>query len=569
MGVTRIIHPGDYKIPEIAIPASKIDSEIKSLENALDETVAELTEMRDSASKRMGGPVAKIFDAQLMIASDADFLKRVNEQIKKKRRNSGFIFNKLINESTLPLRRSSDAYLRQTALDIEAVGKRVLSHLSGQKESTLKFGPNTIVIGKSFSPGEILVHRQRKAIGFVVSEGGKNSHMALIARGLMLPVMIHPDAHLQFTDNTRIILDGVNSKIILNPAEAVWNDYQKLKKRLGAASITRLKRLTKLPPKTADNVELQIGANLTLPGPADEILSTKKIPVGLYRTEFMYLAANRFPSEEEQYEFYYDIAKQYKHTTVTLRAFDLGYDKLATNGNWLNEENPALGLRGIRILLDMPEIFKTQIRAMLRASVFRNLKIMLPMISDISEIEQAKKLIQQVKFKLKKEKIDFDHEIELGIMVEVPSIALTADLVAQKVDFMSIGTNDLTQYTLATDRMNNKLAHLYSAYHPSVLHLVCKTVKACHKANIPVSICGEIAGEPLALPMFIGMGVSMLSMNPGKIFDLCRLIPKIDSSLARHLTESVVTEPTLNGVMKKLQNYKLEIEKHKNKSRRK
>ncbi len=561
LGNARVILPGDTKVPEIAISASEVATEISALDSAIEETIVELTALRDSAAKKMGSPVAKIFDAQLMIASDAEFLKNVRNKIKSEKRNAGFIYNKFINETVIPLKRSKDAYMQQTAVDIEAVGNRIISHLSGFDKCDLKFPPNTILIGKRFTPGEILAFRQRKAIGYVVSEGGKNSHMALISRGLMLPVLLSKDMHLRIKDNSRLILDGLKGEIIIDPTDSDWLEYQKLKKKQGSASVTRIKKLTQIPPLTSDGIAINVGANLTLPGPVDEMLSAKNIPIGLYRTEFLYISTGRFPTEEEQFEHYSEIASLYKDSCITMRTFDLGYDKIGNSDTWGHEDNPALGWRGIRPMLEMTDIFKIQIRAMLRASSNNNIKIMLPMISDVSEVDKAKKMIRQVMFKLKKENIPFDEKIKIGIMIEVPSAALCADLLATKVDFMSIGTNDLTQYTLAADRMNNKVSNLYSAFHPSVLNLISMTVQACKKQNIPISICGEIAGDLSALPLFIGMGVDMLSMNPGKIFDLCRLVKKIDSTMAHHLTESVLSSKNLQDVMTKLQNYKLELEK--------
>lgn len=569
MGQTKLIVPGEIQIAEMIIPPSRVYAEVDALDKAIEETIEELRELRDSADKTIGNPVAKIFDAQLLIASDYEFLKQVKNEIAAQRRNAGYVYNKLVKKTLIHLQNSPDSYMRQTANDIEAVSLRVLSHLSGYKDTKTKFQPNTILISRKFSPGDIMNYRRRKATGFVVSEGGKNSHMALITRGLLMPVMLVENALQQIPDNVRIIIDGPNSEIILNPTDEDWNRFQKVKKRFGPALTTRIKRLSKVPPVTADGKEIHIGANLALPGPVDEVLTYHQIPVGLYRTEFMYLTRYDFPDEETQFAFYSEIAEHYKKTTVTLRTFDLGYDKQGNNSHWPNEDNPALGWRGIRPMLEMTEIFKGQIRAILRSSRYKNLKIMLPMITDTSEIDLAKKLIQQVKFELKKDKIEFDEAIELGIMIEVPSAAMMAEELARKVDFLSIGTNDLTQYTLAVDRMNSKVSNLYNTYHPAVLRMICQTVKAGQKAKIPVSICGEIAGDLLALPLFIGMGIDLLSMSPNRIFDICRLVAKIDYEMARRLTESVISSETLGEVIGKLQDYKDGLEKKKPLSKRK
>ncbi|MCK4573674.1 MAG: phosphoenolpyruvate--protein phosphotransferase, partial [candidate division Zixibacteria bacterium] len=385
----------------------------------------------------------------------------------------------------------------------------------------------------------------------------------------LMPVVLVRNAFVDIADDSRLIIDGTKGEMIVNPTDEDWSQYQKLKKRQGPAVITRIKKLTEIPPKTSDGVEINVAANLALPGPADDILSEQHLSVGLYRTEFIYLANNRFPDEEAQYQYYKGIADKYTDSTVALRTFDLGYDKLATDNVWPDENNPALGWRGIRVMLDMAHVFKTQIRAILRASTRKNLRIMLPMVSDLSELEKAKRLISQVKFDLRKQGVPFDEDMQVGIMIEVPSAAMTADTLAQKADFMSIGTNDLTQYTLAADRMNDRVANLYSTFHPSVLKLIQMTVDACKKRNKQVSICGEAAGDLLALPLFIGMGVDMLSMHPARIFDICRLTKKIDSGMARHLLNSVMASSSQQQVLLKLQHYKTQLEKRRTISKRK
>lgn len=561
IGRARVILPGDIDFAEVAIPASGISAEVRALDSAVDETLVELRQLRESADRKTSGPIAKIFDAQLLIAGDYEFLSQVKREIARRRRNAGFVYNTLVHVTTAPLKASSETYMQQMAADIEGVAKRVLSHLSGNEKCDLKFPPNTILVGKSFTPGEVLAFRQRKAVGFLCSEGGGDSHTALIARSLMLPIMLAANAWKMVTNDSRIILDSTTGDIILNPTDEDLVEYQKKKKRLGPALITRIKRLPRFPPVTSDGKEIGVAANLSLPGPADDILVEKKIPVGLYRTEFLYLLNNTLPDEETQYENYQQIASKFSGSSVVLRTFDLGYDKLSPNGAQPNEENPALGWRGIRPMLDLVNIFKTQIRAILRASTFRNLKILLPMIADLSELEKALRLIAQVKLQLRRDGIDFDNDIPIGIMVEVPSAAMTADSLARKADFLSIGTNDLTQYTLAADRMNSRVAALYNSLHPAVLGLIARTVEAGKRHNRPVSICGELAGDPMALPLLIGLGVDQLSMNPSRIFDLCRLVKRIDSTLVGHLVQSVLASGSLAETSRKLQDFRLVLEK--------
>ncbi|MEW5992995.1 MAG: phosphoenolpyruvate--protein phosphotransferase [Candidatus Zixiibacteriota bacterium] len=561
LGQARVVIPGDTEVLEFSIPQSRVNAEIEALDRAIESTVADLETLRESAGKRIGGPIAKIFDAQLLIASDYDFLKKVKQGIASSRRNAGFVYHSLVQQTTTPLRKSADYYMRQMVVDIEAVASKVLSHLAGTETAEPILAANTILVGKMFTPNDIVSYRRRRAVGFLVSEGGEDSHMALMARSLMIPVVLAKEEWRKIANNSRIILDGSTGVAIVNPTDSDWTEYQHRKRRLGPAAITRIRRLKEIPPVTADGRQVTVGANLTLPGPADDILAEQNIPIGLYRTEFLYLSHNHFPDEETQFKYYSQVAEKFTGAGVVLRTFDLGYDKTTADNNWPRENNPALGWRGIRPMLDLSHLFKTQVRAMLRASVRRNLKIMLPMVSELSELERAGRLIAQVKFQLRKEKVPFDEEIDVGIMVEVPAAAMMADKLARLVDFMSIGTNDLTQYMLAADRTNYKVADLYCPYHPSVLQLIATTVQACKKHGLPVSVCGEMAGDILALPLFIGLEVDMLSMSPARIFDLCRAVRKIDSGLVAPLVSSVLSSGSVREVVGKLQKYREAIQR--------
>jgi phosphotransferase system enzyme I (PtsI) len=561
LGTTRVVLPGHLAVAEKPIPASKVKAEITALEQAINDTAQELTDLRRSAGKKMGGSVAKVFDAQLLIATDQEFLGRVREEITTRRRNAGFIYNLLVKQTTHQLSQSSNQYLRQSAQEIEAVADRVLSHLSGFGEkSTARLATDTVLVTRSFNPGDILSYRQRRAVGFLAGEGGTHSHMALIARSLMVPMVVAPDVLAKVPTEVRVILDGTNGLVILSPTDKEWADYRTRQRQQGPAIVSRIKKLSQIPPKTADGHPMPIAANLEFPGPVDDLLAAKSIPVGLYRTEFLYLENPDSPDEKAQFRLYDRIAEKFAKSHVVFRTFDLGSDKVKAGGPAVAETNPALGWRGIRSMLEMPRVFKTQIRAILRASTRRNLSILLPMITDLSELKKAKRLIGQAMLELRREGESFDERIPVGIMVEVPSAALTAGPLAQAADFVSIGTNDLTQYTLSADRGNRLVAGLYNPYHPSVLNLIGMTVEACRKYGKDVSICGEMAGDPLAIPLFVGMGVTSLSMNPNKVFDSCRLMKKIDLQLVKHLVEPVLASPSATSVTRKLQNYRNAIE---------
>ncbi len=556
IGRTHLVLPGDISVSEVVVPASEVPREIDALKKAVDETVADLRRLRVSAGKDAAGPVTKIFDALLLIADDQEFFRKVTEEITARRRNAGFVYNAMVQQVTDPLKTSTDSYMRQMAGEVEAVAKRVLSHLAGfGQRSVTKFPANTILIGKSFGPGDTLGYRNRKAAGLIVGEGGRNSHMALISRSVMMPVVVVEENWAQIPHDCPIILDGIAGTVIVHPTDSDIEEYQSLARKQGSTLITQLKNVGEIPPRTADGVEISVMANLELPGPTDDLLSAQGIPIGLYRTEFLYLESDRFPDEEQQYEYYLRIAKKFADTTVVLRTFDLGADKVRSDSIMPLEDNPALGWRGIRMMLELTDVFKTQIRAILRASVHKNLKILLPMITDASEVDKACRLIALVMADLHKAKIPHDENIKIGVMIEVPAAALMADAIAPKVDFFSIGTNDLTQYTLSVDRNTTRVTGLYNPLHPSVLTLMNLTVQAAERHGIPVSICGEIAGDPTALPLFIGLGVREFSMNPAKIFDLCRQINRVDCQSARTLAASVLSGATTATVKRKLDSF--------------
>ena len=561
LGHAQVVLPGFLDVAEKTIKTSEIDLEIASLEKAVEDTAQELRKLHHSASRKIDGSISKVFDAQLLIATDRDFLNKVRDEIASQQRNAAYVYNLMVRRSTHELQMANNPYLRQSAQEIGAVADRVLSHLSGAGEkSTSRFDTDTVLIAHSFTPGNVLDYRQRRAAGFLAGECGAHSHTALIARSLLVPMIVVPHALTKIANGSRIILDGAHGRAIVNPTDAEWSDYGRKRERMGPAMVSRIKRLTVIPPRTADNVAVQVAANLEFPGPADDILAARRIPIGLYRTEFLYFEREDAPDEIAQYRFYDRIAERFTDSHVVFRTFDLGADKVRPGDPLFLEPNPALGWRGIRPMLDMPDVFKTQIRALLRASTRRNLSILLPMISDLSEFRKAKKLIGQAMLELRRQGESFDEHIPVGVMVEVPSAALMAEPLAELADFVHIGTNDLTQYTMSADRSNDRVAGLYSPHHPSVIKLVDMTVRACKKLNKKVCVCGEAAGDPLGIILYVGMGVTGLSMNPGKVFDSCRLIKKIDYDIVRHLVIPLLSSQSAVAVTRRLQSYRHAIE---------
>jgi len=561
-GEARVIYSLEQTIEERPIGENEVDDEIARLDAAVAESVAELKKLKASASEKIGGPVAKIFDSQLLIASDLEFLKSVKDRIKKYLKSADYIYSQMIERSTAPLRASSDEYMRQMVVDIESVSNRIIRRLTGQ--SVQHIGPilhDTIIVGKTFTPAEIMGLYERKVKAVVTSSGGANSHMALIARSLLIPTVVAvPQVHVKVRTGDRIIVDGDQGLVTIHPRQSAWNKLRKSSTKVTALQVLKLDELPYFPPKTADKKEIEIAANIDIPGPIDEILAERRVGIGLYRTEFVYLQNGKFPPEDKQFEIYDHMAKCYYPQPVVIRTFDLGSDKYYKTVNNQKENNPALGWRGIRAAFDMPKVFKNQIKAILRASARGNVKLLLPMIADIAELRRAARIIKRCMVELRKAGQPFNKEIEVGIMIEVPSAALAADVLAQKVSFFSIGSNDLTQYTLAADRDNEQLAEIFNPLHPAVLRIIKMTIDAAKRNNIPVTVCGEMSGDNLTIPLLIGMGVDQLSMNPSRLYNACKLIPKINYPDTVKLAEKIDRLHTLKEIQAVLIQYKNSVE---------
>ncbi len=547
LGEARVVFTLDSMAPERPISPDEVQRECQRLDTAIEKTIAELTEIRERAGKRAGGPVVKIFDAQLMIASDAAFLKTVKEQIAARLQCAEGVYSSLVAENTRSLRKSKDSYMRQMLTDIESVSKKALAHLTGNGDRTdHPFPPNTIIVARKITPAETLNFYERGAVGVVSAEGSAHAHMALIARALYLPAVVGAErVQNKIRNGDRLIVDGGLGKVFLKPDDALWESYKSKQGGDSLESIKRLSGLDRFPPVTTDGHEVELAANIELPGPRDSELAERHVGVGLYRTEFIYLQSNHFPEENEQFEYYDSIAEQYAPQKVVMRTFDLGSDKYVEELQPLPESNPALGWRGIRTSLGSPALFKTQLRALLRASTRKNVKLMLPLLSDISEFTRARRIIKRVMVELRKEKVEFDADIEIGAMIETPSAALTADSFARNVSFFSIGTNDLLQYTMAVDRDNNRVADLYRMFHPAQLKLIQMTIDAARKRDIPVTVCGEMAGDMRAVPLLIGMGATGLSMSPAKLYEAASMISALSSNEAKALANAVLTVETL------------------------
>ncbi|MCP4570071.1 MAG: phosphoenolpyruvate--protein phosphotransferase [FCB group bacterium] len=519
MGEAQVLRDPMFQIVRRTIPAARIKSETARLEEASQKAIEELRIAKFKAIKAVGEQGASVFEAQVMIASDRQFLDSVIEKITVERVNAEYAFQEALAVTINRLNDSQDQSLRHMIHDIRSVSERVLSFMMGIGDGHENgFDRPTILIGRIFSPGQIMSYAKRNVVGFLTEEGGPTSHMGLIVRSLGLPaVMGDYSIGDDITSGTQIIIDGNNGEVIINPDPNTWRNYRRIRLRKRSQPFALLLKSRSISPVCSDGRKIKLAANLEVPGSLDEHLVRLGIGVGLYRTEFLYFSKQSFPDEEEQYDVYYGIARKFNPLPVTLRTFDLGGDKYAKELGRISEDNPALGWRGIRVSLESPKMFRTQLRAMLRASVLGNLKILLPMVSDVEELIATLDFIEKTKRELKRAHIDYDDNVPVGVMIEVPSAAMSADYLAEKADFFSIGTNDLIQYTMAADRGNHRVAKYYIGHHPAVLQLIVRTIHAAHQNGIPVSICGEMASSKTMAPFLVGLGVDELSMSPTQL----------------------------------------------------
>lgn len=550
IGRTQVVRDPTLQVVRRSIPAGRLKEEIARLETASKKTIHELEVTRDKAVRAIGEPGANIFDAQIMIASDEQFLDTVISLIRRDKVNAEYAYQETLADTIDRLERSSDPYLRQMIHDIRAVSQRLLSLLLGIGDRERNgFDRPTILAGRIFSPGQVMAYARRNVVGFLTEEGGPTSHMGLVIRSLGIPaVMGDFGIGETLTTGMQVIVDGINGEVILNPDTETIRNYRRMRQQKQMQPLNVLRRAQSIKPVCRDGRQIQLAANLEIPGTFEDHLVRLGVGVGLYRTEFLYFSKQAFPDEEEQYRVYSRIVEKFAPLPVTLRTFDLGGDKYAEHMGAVREDNPALGWRGIRVALDAQQLYRSQLRAMVRASAPGNMRILLPMVSDSSEIVSTLELLDKIKRELRRSRVPFDENIRVGVMIEVPSAALCADYLAELVDFFSIGTNDLIQYTMAADRSNHWVTKYYNGSHPAVLRLIQMTVRAAHENGIPVSVCGEMAGQKEMIPYLIGLGVDELSMSPTLLPGVATWISRIDSTDAKRFASRLMRLTTVEKV---------------------
>jgi len=505
--------------------------------------------------QRLGPEFARIFEAQVMIAGDSHWNENVKKRIKKERICAEFIYHDESRKVIRQLGNSNDAYLRERVQDIEAVTIRLIGRMRGEKRAALKgFRGATVVIARYLTPGDILGLSVRRNLGFATVIGGPTSHTALIAKSLSVPAVVGLGRVAEeIQSGERVIIDGYRGLLILNPSPATSRKYRELKESENLLK-RQLVSLKDKPAVTRDKFQVGILANIELPNEVPKIIAAGASGIGLYRTEYLFLTKPEFPTFEEQYKTYSSILRRMGKRPVVIRTFDLGGDKFPGATGKTFELNPFLGWRAIRVCLDRPDIFKIQLKALLRASLWGNLSIMIPMISNYEELVATKSILDECRHELRAEKIKFEENIPLGIMLEIPSAVMIADHLAPEVDFFSIGTNDLIQYTMAVDRGNELLSNLYQSFHPSIISLIRTAVSAAHGRRLKISVCGELAADPLGAVLLIGLGVDELSVSFQSVGIIKKVIRSIDYAAARQISENVMKMRTQRDIKEYIRN---------------
>ncbi|UCG29752.1 MAG: phosphoenolpyruvate--protein phosphotransferase [candidate division WOR-3 bacterium] len=511
-GVVFIYETKDVKVVQTPIPMRYLETEVERFTKALKRTEKELSNIKERIDEEMGVDFAQFLDAQILMLKDRDIVEAVSSRIRTEKTNAEYIYHRVLDEYAKKLSASRDQYLRERVADIWDVGTRVLRNLVGLTHSSVVDVPQgSVLVAHDISPSDAALINPANVLGIAIEVGGRTSHTAITARALEIPAVVGVENLLgKIKNGEKVILDGNRGILIKSPTPGRIQFFRgEIKREIEYQKM--LSPYCELPAKTRDGRQIDISANIEFSVEHTHAKRAGAMGIGLFRTEFLYLTRRGNPSEEEQFRVYNELAKKMKPDPVIIRTYDLGGDKIFSD---YHEANPYLGWRAIRVSLDDFEFFKIQLRAILRASVNRNIRIMYPMISTYEEIKKAETYFDQVTKELRREKVDFDDHIQVGIMVETPSAAILSPQLAAHVDFFSIGSNDLTQYVLAVDRGNERVSHLFDHFHPAVLRLIKQVIDAGHKAHIWVGLCGELAADPLAIPLLIGLGIDELSMSP-------------------------------------------------------
>ncbi|WP_100331304.1 phosphoenolpyruvate--protein phosphotransferase [Bacillus xiapuensis] len=522
------------------------DAEIARLERALAQSKSELEVIKENARKELGKDKADIFAAHLLVLNDPELIHPIKDKINSEKVNAEFALNEVAAMFVSMFESMDNEYMKERAADIRDVTKRVLAHLLGVTiASPSMISDEVVIVAEDLTPSDTAQLNRKYVKGFTTDIGGRTSHSAIMARSMEIPAVVGTKKVMADIQNgTMVIVDGLDGKVIVNPTEDLIKSYEK-KKAAYEAQKAEWAKLVNEKTVSADNYSVELAANIGTPDDVKGVLANGGEGVGLYRTEFLYMGRDTLPTEEEQFEAYKAVLERMEGKPVVVRTLDIGGDKELPYLDLPKEMNPFLGFRAIRLCLEMQDMFRTQLRALLRASVHGNLKIMFPMIATLDEFRQAKGILIEEKDKLQAQGMAVSDKIEVGMMVEIPSSAVMADLFAKEVDFFSIGTNDLIQYTLAADRMNERVSYLYQPYNPAILRLIKNVIDAAHKEGKWAGMCGEMAGDEIAIPILLGLGLDEFSMSATSILKARSQIRQLSKAeIEKHVDAILLMDTT-------------------------
>jgi len=562
IGKVFLIEEEELTIIPKKIPKDQLKKEINRYDKSLNEVKQEMLLTKDKLLKTLGKEHENLVDAYLLMLDDPLLNRDIPRRILDEQVNAEYALWMTIEKVVKSFETVEDEYFKERKNDIQEIGKRILRNLIGKYKRFISEAPeNSVVIAHNLNPSETILLRERKIGGFAVNIGGRTSHIAILAQNLEIPAVVGLKNITSFVeDNDIIIIDGNEGFVIVNPDAETLSNYQRVLE-IQEKEKTELKNLKNLPAQTKDGHKVIIACNFDAKEEIKNISEVGAEGIGLLRTEFIYMNRTQLPSEEEHYKIYSSIAKKILPYSVTIRTFDLGGDKLSAFNidNFIPETNPILGLRGIRLALKYQEIFRTQLKGILRASNEGKIKIMFPMITCVDEFIQAKNILEEIKQDFKKNRIPFDEKIEVGAMIEVPSAALTSDLIAKEADFLSIGTNDLIQYTLAIDRTNETVAYIYEPMDLSILRLLKHIIDAAHTAGKWVSLCGEMAGDPVFTVILLGMGLNEFSMSVGFVPKIKKIIRNSSYKEAKELADEIFKSFNKEIIIQKINKLKVNL----------
>ncbi|SDI59077.1 phosphoenolpyruvate--protein phosphotransferase [Natribacillus halophilus] len=540
--------------PELDIQKETVanaEDELENFQAAVANAGKELEAIRAKTLEQQGEENAEIFSAHLLVLEDPEMLGAVETKVKDEHITASYALHEVSSMYIDMFENMDNEYMRERAADIKDVSQRILMHLAGVENTSLTAtDEEVIILSHDLTPSDTAQLDRQYTLGFVTNIGGRTSHSAIMARSLEIPAVVGTkDMTSRVQSGDLLIVDGGTGELVIDPDEATMDTYRE-RQREHEAKKEAQKKLVGEPSISADGQRVELAANIGTPNDMKGVLENGAEGIGLYRTEFLYMGRDSLPEEDEQFEAYRSVVEKMNGAPVVIRTLDIGGDKELPYLDLPEELNPFLGFRALRLCLENTEMFRTQLRALLRASNYGNLKIMFPMVATLEELRSAKALLQEEKSRLHEEGAAVGEAVEVGIMVEIPSTAVAATQFAKEVDFFSIGTNDLVQYTLAADRMSERVAHLYQPYHPAVLQLIKNVIDASHAEGKWTGMCGEMAGETTAIPLLLGLGLDEFSMSASSILPARSQLATLNVTVARELAERALTCGTADEVEK-------------------